>query len=45
MNKEGRVIKEHDNGVDALRYLCWDEAYGISPTVDIVSWDMVAGRE
>lgn len=45
MNKEGRIIKEHDNGVDALRYLCWDEAYGISPTVDIVSWSQVAGRK
>jgi hypothetical protein len=44
MNKEGRIIKEHDNGVDALRYLCWDKAYGRSPVVDIVSWSMVAGR-
>jgi len=45
MNKDGKIIKEHDNGVDALRYLCWDEAYGISPTIDIVSWSMVSGRD
>ena len=43
MNKEGKIIKEHDNGVDALRYLVWDKSYGRSPVVDIVSWSMVAG--
>lgn len=43
LNKDGKIIKEHDNGVDALRYLCWDQAYGLSPVVDIVSWSMISG--
>lgn len=43
MDKHGKIIKEHDNGPDALRYLVYDEAYGISRTVDIATWSMVAG--
>jgi phage terminase large subunit len=41
-DSQGRVIKEHDNGADALRYLVWDEAYGADPRVDIVSFSMIA---
>lgn len=35
----GAVIKEHDNGPDALRYLVWNEAHGPSAEVDIASYD------
>lgn len=38
-DSNGQIIKQHDNGVDALRYLVWEEAYGDSHrTVDVVSW-------
>lgn len=42
MDKSGRVIKEYDNGPDAARYLVFNETYGKDPTVDVVSWSMVA---
>lgn len=37
-DKDGKVIKEHDNGVDALRYGIWNEAYGRGRKVDVVTW-------
>jgi hypothetical protein len=37
-DKNNKIIKEHDNGPDALRYLIWDEAYGVRSNIDIVSW-------
>lgn len=33
----GQVIKEHDNGIDALRYLVWDEAQGRHRNIDIAT--------
>lgn len=36
-NQDGNVIKQHDNGPDALRYLIWDEAYGLPSSVDVVT--------
>ena len=44
MDLNGRIIKEHDNGVDAARYLIWDEVFGISPKIDIVTYSMVANH-
>jgi phage terminase large subunit len=41
VNKKGLIIKEHDNGPDALRYFIWNEVFGRSPKVDIVTWAMV----
>lgn len=40
---KGNVIKEHDDTVDALRYLVWDRAYGINMAVDIATWSSVVG--
>ncbi len=37
-DSEGRVIKEHDDGPDALRYLAWDREFGKAPVVDILTW-------
>jgi phage terminase large subunit len=37
ISENGGVIKEHDNGPDALRYLVWDEAYGEHGDVDVAS--------
>ena len=33
----GQVIKEHDNGIDAIRYLIWDEAQGRHRNIDVAS--------
>ena len=44
MDITGRIIKEHDNGVDAARYLIWDEIFGISPKIDIVTYSMVVNN-
>lgn len=33
----GDVIKEHDNGIDAIRYLVWDEAQGRRRNIDVAS--------
>lgn len=38
MDDEGRIVKQHDNGPDALRYLVWDQAFGVNPNVDIATW-------
>lgn len=38
-DNSGRVVKELDNGPDALRYLVWDEVEGLSRTVDIATWN------
>lgn len=43
VDKNEKIIKEHDNGPDAFRYLIWDESYSIRNEIDIVTWDMVAG--
>lgn len=40
----GNVIKQHDNGPDALRYLIWNESYGRPKKVDIVSWRQMEQR-
>lgn len=45
MNEEGNIIKDHDDSVDALRYLVWDQAYGVNPTVDIATISSVNGHE
>jgi hypothetical protein len=36
------VIKEHDNGSDALRYFVWDEEWGVRTDVDVATFDDVA---
>lgn len=38
-DENNKPIKEHDNGPDALRYLVWDTAYGLSSSVDIATLD------
>lgn len=35
----GTVIKEHDNGPDALRYLVWDRSHGPTGEVDVATYD------
>lgn len=40
-DNEGRVIKEHDHGIDSLRYLLFDKLYGKSHTVDIATYSDV----
>jgi hypothetical protein len=42
MTEEGAIIKDHDDGPDAARYIVWDQKYGVNPNVDIVTWDSVA---
>jgi hypothetical protein len=37
MSDTGAIIKAYDDTADAVRYLIWDESYGMSHTVDIVS--------
>lgn len=44
MDKKGKIIKDHDDGCDSLRYIVWDRAYGVNPSVDIATWDMVANK-
>lgn len=34
----GAIIKEHDNGPDALRYVIWNEAHGVSGMIDIATF-------
>lgn len=41
-DNNGRIIKEHDNASDALRYLLWDKIYGRSYTVDVATYSSVA---
>jgi hypothetical protein len=43
-DSENRIIKQHDNGLDALRYLTWDQAYGKAATVDIATLASVMER-
>lgn len=40
-DNDGRIIKEHDNGVDALRYILFDKLYGQSHTVDIATYSSI----
>lgn len=35
MDEDNRIIKAHDHGIDAIRYLVWDTAYGYSMVVDV----------
>jgi phage terminase large subunit len=44
MDLVGRIVKEHDNGVDAARYLVWNEVFGVSQKIDIVTYSMVANN-
>lgn len=42
-NEKGLIIKDHDDCIDALRYLVWCLAYGMgSITVDVVSYSDVS---
>lgn len=36
---DGKPVKEHDHGPDALRYAVWQQAYGKRTTIDIVTFD------
>lgn len=42
---DGKVIKQHDDFPDALRYIIWNEAYGRGRKVDIVSWKAMANQK
>lgn len=44
-DSDGRVIKQHDDGPDALRYLVWDREFGVNPEVDIMTWADVENME
>ena len=35
---DGRVVKQHDDGPDALRYLVWDRFFEVLPVIDIATW-------
>lgn len=41
-DSENRIIKQHDNAMDALRYFVWQQAYGGAATIDIATFSMVA---
>lgn len=41
VDDKGNIVKEHDDTVDALRYLVWDKSYGINMAVDIATWSSV----
>lgn len=44
-DNEGRVIKGHDDSIDSIRYLVWDQSYGFNPNIDIVTiWDVMQER-
>lgn len=40
-NDDNHIIKAHDDTIDALRYLVWDIAYGVSPAIDIATIESV----
>lgn len=41
MTEDGSIIKDHDDAVDAARYIVWDQQYGLNPNIDIATWDRV----
>lgn len=41
MNEDGNIIKQHDDTCDAIRYLVWDRAYGVSPDIDIATYSSI----
>lgn len=43
-DSKGKIMKQHDNGVDAVRYLIWNQEYGDIPIVDIATIDRVIDR-
>ena len=38
LDKDGGIIKEHDDTTDAIRYIVWDMAFGRSGRVDVATY-------
>lgn len=44
MDEQNKLIKAHDHGIDAIRYLTWHMAYSAPPTIDIVTISDILGN-